>query len=77
MNIRRPIPFVLLASIMVLVMVFGAVAPPVVLADPTVASCAPDSGTASISGTVTGPGATPQQYVQVTAYTAYGKQVGG
>lgn len=38
-------------------------------------SCAPDSGTGSISGTVTAPGGIPVERVSVEAYTTYGKRV--
>lgn len=50
---------------------------PVAHAAANVASCAPNTGSASISGTITAPGAVPLQYVQVTAYTIYGDQAGG
>ncbi len=40
------------------------------------ASCAPDSGSASISGTVTTSSATPSNGVIVTAYTEYGDRGG-
>lgn len=41
-----------------------------------VASCAPDRGSASISGTVTAPGGAPLNSVLVTAYTIYGDRGG-
>jgi 5-hydroxyisourate hydrolase-like protein (transthyretin family) len=50
--------------------------PRVALAAPLPASCAPNSGSATISGTVTGPGAIPLNNVQVTAYTTYGNSGG-
>lgn len=46
------------------------------LAAADVASCAPDSGSATIGGTVTGAGATPLSNVLVTAYTTYGVRAG-
>lgn len=45
---------------------------PVAQAAANVASCAPDSGSATISGTVTAPGGVPISFAQVTAYTQYG-----
>ncbi len=41
-----------------------------------VASCAPDTGSASISGAVTAPGGAPLNLVLVTAYTIYGDRGG-
>lgn len=40
------------------------------------ASCAPNSGTGKIGGTVTAPGGSPLNFVQVTAYTPYGVRAG-
>ncbi len=53
-------------------------APPsqLVRAAASVATCAPDSGSAMIGGSVTDSGATPLNGVLVTAYTTYGKRGG-
>lgn len=70
------IPFAWLAVVVLLlgcVVATGARATPV-LAAADVASCAPRSGSATISGVVTASG-TPLSGVQVTAYTDYGRYV--
>lgn len=46
------------------------------LAAATVATCAPDSGSATLGGTVTGPGGAPLDNVQVSAFTSYGVRAG-
>lgn len=65
-----------LALLVSSVVVSVGTAPGVARAAASAATCAPDSGTASISGTVTGPGSTPLANVTVTAYTTYGDYAG-
>ena len=64
----------------ILVLLIGAtsfaVRPPAVQAAVAPASCAPDSGSGSISGTVTASGGTPLNNVEVDAYTPYGDRGG-
>lgn len=79
---RRPSWLIVIAVLVGLVV--GALAVPgqpaaTTLAAPlaaqlTAVSCAPDSGSGSISGTVTRPGGLPVGNVQVAAYTSYGQR---
>lgn len=61
----------LAATVCVVLSGLGVPAQPALAAGGDV-SCAPDSGSASISGTVTTSAAAPANNVQVTAYTVYG-----
>ncbi len=73
MNRSLRAPLTLVAVVLLLgVMLAAGPAPRVALAAADAATCAPRSGSASISGTVTGPGSVPLSYVSVTAYTTYG-----
>lgn len=76
---QRSRPLALFASLTIVlgsVLVAAAVRPNVVLAAAPVATCAADSGSATISGTVTGSGGTPVSNVLVSAYTIYGRRGG-
>jgi len=75
---RRSSPMLTLAVLVLLIgIAASAVQPPMtVLAAAPPASCAPDSGSGTISGTVTAPGAVPLNQVEVTAYTTYGDRGG-
>jgi hypothetical protein len=53
-----------------------AVGPLVALQQVPTDLCAPNSGTAVLTGTITGPGAVALANLTVTAYTLYGQQVG-
>src|SRR5262245_26635071 len=55
---------------------FAVQSPATVQAAIAPASCAPDSGSGSISGTVTASGGTPLKNVEVDAYTTYGDRGG-
>ncbi len=73
---RRPSPLVALTAILLAVASFGALRPAISHAAPGPVSCAADSGSATISGTVTGDGAAPLANTLVSAYTAYGQRGG-
>lgn len=75
---RYALPQAALVCLMLLGALLASFAQPtqLVRAAATVATCAPDSGSATISGTVTGSGGTPLNSVLVTAYTIYGKHGG-
>jgi hypothetical protein len=66
----------LAAVVLLLSSVLAAGLPGAALAAASVATCAPDSGSATIGGTVTGNGGTPLNTVLVTAYTTYGVHAG-
>ncbi|HMQ29603.1 MAG TPA: carboxypeptidase regulatory-like domain-containing protein [Chloroflexaceae bacterium] len=71
-------PLTLVAAVLLLGGMFAAgPGPGAALAAADVATCAPNSGSATIAGIVTAPGGTPLSGVQVTAYTDYGRQAGG
>src|SRR5262245_37429466 len=55
---------------------FAVQSPATVQAAVAPASCAPDSGSGSISGTVTASGGTPLNNVDIVAYTPYGDRGG-
>jgi 5-hydroxyisourate hydrolase-like protein (transthyretin family) len=76
MTKRHPSPATMLVILVLLAALAPARPPSVALAAPAPASCAPDSGTATISGTVTGAGSTPLNGVLVEAYTTYGDRGG-
>jgi 5-hydroxyisourate hydrolase-like protein (transthyretin family) len=63
-------------TVALLVGSMGVLRPTVARAAPAAASCAPDSGSATISGTVTDPASMPVKTVLVTAYTSYGDRGG-
>lgn len=74
---QRSSLIVLAAAVLLISSVLSAGARPgAALAAANVASCAPNSGSASIGGTVTGAGGVPLNGVQVTAYTTYGVRAG-
>lgn len=63
-------------TVALLVGSMGVLRPTVARAAPAAASCVPDSGSATISGTVTDPASMPVKTVLVTAYTSYGDRGG-
>src|SRR3954464_16035547 len=75
---RRSSPTATLAILALLIGIAASAAhaPMVALAAAPPASCAPDSGSGTISGSVTAPGGVPLSGVQVTAYTIYGDRGG-
>ena len=75
---RRSSPTVTLAILVLLIGIAAsaAQAPMIALAAIQPASCAPDSGSGTISGTVTAPGGVPLNQVEVTAYTICGDRGG-
>ena len=77
MRRRRSLASLLAALVFLTGITSWTIRPPTIVqaANPP-AACAPDSGSGSISGTVTAAGGTPLQYVQVEAYTPYGDRGG-
>jgi hypothetical protein len=75
---RRSLPTLMFAILVLLLGISSSAAHPpmIALAAALPASCAPDSGSGTISGTVTAPGGVPLSAVQVTAYTIYGDRGG-
>jgi 5-hydroxyisourate hydrolase-like protein (transthyretin family) len=75
---RRSLPTLMFAILVLLLGISSSAAHPpmIALAAALPASCAPDSGSGTISGTVTAPGGIPLSAVQVTAYTIYGDRGG-
>jgi 5-hydroxyisourate hydrolase-like protein (transthyretin family) len=75
---RRSSPTLTLAILVLLIGIAASAAhaPMIALAAAPPASCAPDSGSGTISGTVTAPGGVPLSGVEVTAYTIYGDRGG-